>query len=127
MTSERRQFWRYARGLAAPVLLWALFAIALVEPLQSWLRGYDAYDEATWREWIQQTGISRETVSDRPRAYLADLDKARRVDRRFDPTHDPQQVLKAEKIQEHLRAMGEPTKMYAGQLPGFPVIYRLEL
>jgi signal transduction histidine kinase len=127
MTPRRRQLLRYARGLVAPVLLWALFVIVLIEPLQSWLRGHDKYDEATLREWIQQTSIFRETLSDMARDYLRELDRARDADSSFDPRHDPQQVLKAERIQEHLRAMGEPTKTYAGQLPGFPVIYRLQL
>src|SRR5262245_888732 len=95
--------------------------------MQSWLRGYEKYDEDTLREWIQQTSIFRETLADMARGYLDALDKARSQDTNFDPRHDPQQVLKAEKIQEHLRAMAEPTKLYAGQLPGFPVVYRLEL
>jgi signal transduction histidine kinase len=61
------------------------------------------------------------------RGYLDALDIAKAADPGFNPWRDPRQVLKAEKIQEHLRAMGEPTKTYGGQLPGFPVIYRMEL
>jgi hypothetical protein len=104
-----------------------LFVVALIEPVQSWLRGYEKYDEDTLREWVQQTSIFRETLSDMARSYLDALDGARGQHPDFEPRHDPQQVLKAEKIQEHLRAMGEPTKTYAGQLPAFPVVYRLEL
>jgi signal transduction histidine kinase len=127
MAAFHYSFWRYLRGLAAPVLLAALFVIALIEPVETWLRGHDKYDEAMLREWIQQTSIFRETVSDMARDYLRDLDRTRDADPGFEPRHDLQQVLREEKIQEHLRAMGEPTKLYAGQLPGFPVVYRLQL
>jgi signal transduction histidine kinase len=127
MPGNSTQLWRYARGLAAPILLWTFFAIALVEPLQSWLRGHEEYDEAMLREWVQQTSIFRETLSDMARDYLRALDRGRNRDPRFNPAEDFQQLLKAEKIQEHLRSMGEPTKLYAGQLPGFPVIYSLQL
>ncbi len=34
---------------------------------------------------------------------------------------------KREEILEHLRTLGNPTRMYPGQLPLFPVIYRLSL
>jgi signal transduction histidine kinase len=127
MPRDRDQLWRYVRGLAAPVLLWALFIAVLIEPLQSWLRGYEKYDEAMLREWLQQTSIFRETVSDMARDYLRQLEKARQADPQFNPEDDIPFKLKAEKIQEHLRSMGEPTKLYAGQLPGFPVIYKLQL
>jgi len=127
MPRDRDQLWRYVRGLAAPVLLWALFVVVLIEPLKSWLRGYEKYDEALLREWLQQTSIFRETVSDMARDYCRQPEKARQRDPQFNPDHDLQFVLKKDKIREHLRSMGEPTKLYAGQLPGFPVIYKLQL
>jgi signal transduction histidine kinase len=123
----RSQLWDYVRGLAAPLLLCALFIIALIGPLQTWLGGYEKYDENLLREWVQQTSIFRETISDMARDYLRDLNQARRSDPHFDPLHDLAFVWKVEKMQEHLRSMGDPTKMFAGQLPGFPVIYRLQL
>jgi len=107
--------------------LCALFIIALIGPLQTWLGGYEKYDENMLREWMQQTSIFRETISDMARDYLRDLEQARRSDPHFDPRHDLAFVWKVEKMQEHLRSMGDPTKMFAGQLPGFPVIYRLQL
>ena len=37
-------------------------------------------------------------------------------------------AIKREEIHEHLKSLGDPpTKMYAGQLPLFPIIYRLEV
>jgi signal transduction histidine kinase len=123
----RSQLWDYVRGLAAPLLLCALFIIALIGPLRTWLGGYQKYDENMLREWVQQTSIFRETISDMARDYLRDLDKARQSNPQFDPLHDLAFVWKVQKMQEHLRSMADPTKMFAGQLPGFPVIYRLQL
>jgi signal transduction histidine kinase len=126
MSTAHKQFWRYVRGLAAPALLWALFALVLAEPLQSWLQGDRQYDEAALREWIEEARIFRETLPEMARDYLGDLDRLSGPDK--DPAHSPELVLKAAKIQEHMRALGNPpTKMYLGQLPLFPVIYRLEL
>jgi signal transduction histidine kinase len=128
MTISHNQFWRYVRGLAAPVVLWCLFVAVLIEPLQLWLKGDEKYDEAALHEWIEEARIFRDTLPELARDYLADLDQARAADPAADPTKDPSLVLKAEKIQEHLAALGNPpTKMYLGQLPLFPVIYRLEL
>ena len=36
-------------------------------------------------------------------------------------------VVKREEILEHLRTLGNPTKMYPGQLPLIPVVYRLSV
>src|SRR5208282_2560473 len=73
---SRKQFWRYVRGLTAPVLLWSLFAAVLVMPLQSWLRGDEQYDEATIREWIDETRPFRLSLPELARDYLKESDKA---------------------------------------------------
>ena len=39
----------------------------------------------------------------------------------------PGDATKADEIREQLRALGDPTRMYTGQLPLFPEIYRLEV
>jgi signal transduction histidine kinase len=128
MAINRKQLWRYFRGLAAPVLLWGLFVVVLIDPLQSWLRGDDRYDEASLREWIEEARVFRETLPEMVHAYLSDLDQARSADPASDPATDPLLLLKAEKIQEHLKSLGTPpTKMYPGQLPLFPILYRLQL
>jgi signal transduction histidine kinase len=104
------------------VLLWILLGVLLVRPLQTWLHGDETYDEAAIREWIEETRIFRETLPEMARDYLADLDRS-------DTSRDEYQLsLKQEKIFEHLKAMGDPpTRMYQGQLPLFPTIYRLAL
>jgi signal transduction histidine kinase len=113
---QRRRFWRYLRGLAAPVLLGSLFVGVLVDTLGSRLRGDEAYDEAALREWVEEARVFRETLPELVRAYLEAAD------------HRPDQLdLRTLEIQEQLRALGDPTKMYQGQLPLVPAVYRLEV
>jgi signal transduction histidine kinase len=109
-SSEKRQFWRYVRGLLAPVLLWLLFLGVLVETLQSRLTGNDAYDQAALREWIDESRVFRATLPELVREYVE--------------SGDPQ---KGREIEEQLRALADPTRQYQGQLPLFPAIYRIEL
>jgi signal transduction histidine kinase len=110
MSSKRGRFWRYVRGLAAPVLLWALFVGLLVDTLRSRLHGDEEYDEAALREWVEESRIFRETLPELVRAYLKDPEEVRGLE-----------------IREQLESLGDATKMYQGQLPLFPAIYRLEL
>jgi signal transduction histidine kinase len=122
MESKHGLFWRYVRGLAVPVLLWGLFVAVLIRPLQSYLHGHERHDEATIREWIEETRIFRSTLPELARDYLSELDLPK-----TDAAREFRLSLKGEAIHDHLEAMGNPTKMYAGQLPDFPVIYRLAL
>jgi signal transduction histidine kinase len=106
-THERRRFWRYVRGLAAPVLLWIVFLGALV---LSRIQGGDEYDQAALREWIEESRVFRATLPEIVRDYLQDPDVPKRLE-----------------VQVQLKTMADPTRMYGGQLPLFPTIYRLEL
>ncbi len=107
---ERRRWWRYLRGLALPVLLWGGFISFLIGfSLHSRL-GDEQYDEAALREWVEESRVFRETLPQLVRDYR----------------HKPN-AENASKIQAHLAALGDVTKMYAGQLPLFPTVYRLEL
>jgi signal transduction histidine kinase len=125
MPSTSRQTWLYVRGLAVPLLIWGLLGAVLIEPLQTWLRGDERYDEAAIREWIEETRIAQETLPEMARGYLDDLDHGGGEV----PAQDPFRLaFKREEILEHLQAMGDPpTKMYQGQLPLFPTIYRMAL
>jgi signal transduction histidine kinase len=122
MATRRKQLWRYVRGLAAPVLLWSLFAAVLVQPLGSWLKGNEWYDEGIIHEWIEETRIFRQTLPEIARDYLKELDECR-----GDPSKEFLLKIKADLIRENLKSMGNPPKMYSGQLPSFPVIYLLAL
>src|SRR5262249_20214263 len=124
---RRKQFWRYVRGLTAPVILWGLVAALLIGPLQAWWRGDEKSDEAGLREWIQEARVFREPLPEMVRAYLAEAAEAAKAGWN-DESQKQRVLLKAEQIREHLKALGDSsTKMYQGQLPLFPTIYRLEL
>lgn len=124
MSVSRSEFWRYARGLAGPVLLWILVAALLVEPVRTWLRGNEAYDDSVLREWIEEARVFRDTLPELVRDYLAAIETANP----HAETDRYRLFLKGEKIREHLKSLGNPaTKMYSGQLPLFPVLYRLEV
>jgi signal transduction histidine kinase len=138
--SRRKRLWSYARILAAPLLLWGLVVVALREPLQTWLDGERGYDEAALREWLDEArgyrGTLREMIEDyldRAREYV----KLRRVrslnqlgtaeDRNLAQLGEILAV-RHEEIFEQLQSIGSPpTKRYAGQMPLFPTIYRLQV
>jgi signal transduction histidine kinase len=132
--------WRYARALAAPLLAWCLLAIALTAPVRTWLRGEDGYDQAALQEWLEESRGFRATLPEMVDSYLSQMHKE--VELRASVSKPGaaddaelqlarQQVrvaVERENIREHLEALGNPpTKMYAGQLPLFPIIYRLQV
>jgi signal transduction histidine kinase len=124
----RKQVWHYVSGLAAPVLLWALFIAVLVQVLPSWLQGDAEYDERALREWIDEARVPRENLPELVAEYIARVDKARREDAQASPEFDLVLRLQMEQIEEHLRALGSPpTKLYPNQLLLFPTIYHLEI
>jgi len=139
LTRARRRFWRYARILVAPLLLWGLVVVALRAPLQTWLDGEKVYDEAALREWLDEARGSRGTLREMVEEYLARAHEYVRL-RRFRPHQSDKAndsaVLKLreilavrhEEIYEQLRTLGTPpTIRDAGQLPLFPIIYRLQV
>jgi signal transduction histidine kinase len=107
--SPQRRWWRYARGLIAPLLLWTLFVITLFDSLRFRLQGDDDYDRAALREWIEESRF-RSTLPDVVREYIRDPSTEKR-----------------QEIQVQLQSMADPTRMYGGQLPLFPAIFRMEL
>jgi signal transduction histidine kinase len=126
MTASRKQFWRYVRGLAPPLLLWSLFVAVLVPPLKTWLQGDDKYDEATMREWVEEARSFRLTLREMSREYLKALDRIQaEPDRDFELRVSAEEM--AQSIQANLNAMAAPLKVYSGQLPGFVIIYRMAM
>jgi signal transduction histidine kinase len=124
-----KQFWRYCRPLAAPLLLCALLFFTLREPVAWWLHGQDRYDEESVKEWVEEARIVQ-TLPEFASAYLdlnsayqqlpgkGDTDQQRDMERRL--------TNKREEILEQLKSLGNPpTKMYSRQLPLFPLIYRI--
>jgi signal transduction histidine kinase len=127
MSFQQRRMWRYLRGLA-PVLFWGLFIAVVIYFVPRWLRSDEQYDQESLREWIFEARIFRKSLPELVGDYMEKVDKARQTDPNSGPDTNPLLQLKINQIQEHLRSMGDPlTKMYPGQLPLFPIIYRLEI
>jgi signal transduction histidine kinase len=137
-----RRFWSYARILAAPLLLWGLVLVALGKPLQTWLRGEDGYDEAALREWLDEARGYRGTLREMVEDYLSRAAEYTRLRRQPLPGDAEQAAalqerqveaslqvaIKHGEIYEQLQTFGvPPTKRYSGQLPLFPIIYRLQV
>jgi signal transduction histidine kinase len=111
--SEPRRFWRAFRGLLPPFVLIGLLVGVLLYGLQQ-LADDAAYERAVLNEWVQETRIYRQTLPELIRDLYA----------LNDPVHRKE---KAEAIEAHLGVMGNLPRAYPGQLPLFPVVYRLEL
>jgi len=97
----------------AGLLGWLLYSRA------SW---NDQSDRADVREWIDNPRVFRKTLAELVKEYVDLLTDA-------EPGADQSQRLrtKREEIDEHIRAMTEPTRIYSAQLPLFPEVYRLEV
>ncbi len=125
--SPHKTFWRYLRGLLAPLLLWVLFVAVLLRLLPSWMRGADDYDEKALKEWLDEAG-ARDNLPRMVRDYLEAVAAWRRDYPTAKVSDNLLLRLHAEKIQEQLQSLGDPpTKMYPGQLILFPTIYRMEV
>jgi signal transduction histidine kinase len=131
---------RYVRALAAPVVLWALLAVTLSGPLRAWLRGENSYDRDVLQEWLEEARGFRETLPEMIDSYLARAAHYEELSDQPAPAGaDGDHLLqltqarvalsvKRAEIQEYLQDLGvPPTKEYPGQLPLFPVIFRLEV
>jgi signal transduction histidine kinase len=128
-----RRLWRYGPALVAPGLIWVLLVVVLWRPLVDWLRGEDVYDRAALQEWLEEGRSADWTLGDlvegyerRARQYAeAKREGAGELGVKL---RGERLAVKREEIYQHLRALAEPaTKMYQGQLPLFPVVYRIEV
>jgi signal transduction histidine kinase len=127
-----RNWLRFLWPVAVPALVCGLLFLLLREPLRWWLHGEEIYDEQAMVEWLRESRIGFKTLpellrelveSARPRSdTLAGLDKSSVGSSRG--RHDQKRA----EIQEMLRSLAAPpTKIYTGQLPLFPVVFRLEV
>jgi signal transduction histidine kinase len=128
---DRTQLGRWLRGLALPVLVLAVVGW-LAWTLYAQINFWQEADEYNLREWLNESRTSRKTLPEMVRDYLELQERAQQAaahPEQAAPEDDPEGALKskAEEIQLHLKALGNPTRMYSGQLPLFPEIYRLEV
>jgi signal transduction histidine kinase len=112
--SRRGSGWKYVRGLAPPILVLAVLVGWLGHTLYRQAQASQEADEYNLREWLNEARVFRQTLPELVREYL----ECRTPEEAGD---------KAEEIQEQLQALGNPTRMYQGQLPLFPDIYRIEI
>jgi signal transduction histidine kinase len=134
--------WRYARNLLPAALLVGLVVRALYQPLRFWVEAGELYDRGAMHEWIKEARVYRETLPELAGQYLDRTRHYLELLRKPDPKDEAEMkqlrlqrqtarmavYSKRADIFEHLRGLAEPpTKMYAGQLPLFPVIYRMQL
>jgi signal transduction histidine kinase len=131
----------WVRAVLPPVLIGLLLAFLLREPIRWWLRGEEIYDQENMREWIREARAPA-SLPDLTRRYLDLAERRSKVRRELEAGDDSRKPLlrnelrsieqrleeQREEMLEHLQTLGNaPTKMYSGQLPLFPVIYRLAL
>jgi signal transduction histidine kinase len=108
-----RTGWKYVRGLTPPMLILAVLVGWLAYLLYSRAHWWQESDENSLREWLSEARPYRKTLPELVREYLQEADNPLSV--------------KKEEIEEQLRALGDPLRLYPGQLPLFPEIYRIEI
>lgn len=134
------RWWRVIRPAVPPALLAALFYFTLREPLEWWLSGEEKYDQETLKEWIREARVNQ-TLSELARDYVAQAEELRQITpkpgtKQAGTNAEDDRVrsarfwlgIKRDEIYEFLQSLGNPTtKMYRGQLPLFPLIFRISL
>ncbi|HJZ90789.1 MAG TPA: sensor histidine kinase [Gemmataceae bacterium] len=114
-------WWKVVRALAPAVLFWIALVGWLVYLLSERTRIGAEADEATMREWIDEARSFRKTLPELVREYL------RRLEENGWDHAAPAVKEKAEEVQEQLKAMADPLRLYQGELPLFPEVYRIEV
>jgi signal transduction histidine kinase len=141
MPGALNRSWGWLRGVLAPVVLAGAVVFALREPIYWYLHGEEVYDQEAMREWIREARIYS-TLPALLRDYLDLVQRQRQTQELAEKNtgaqrhnllvelqvYDRSTALKREEIFEHLKALGTPpTKMFPGQLPLFPMVYRLSV
>ena len=116
----RFPWWKVVRALAPAVLFWAALVAWLAYLLSERTDLGPEADEASVREWIDEGRTFRKTLPELVREYLHRLDG-------YGNPADAEVAVKAEEIRQQLKAMVDPVRLYQGQLPTFPEVYRIEV
>jgi signal transduction histidine kinase len=118
--------WRTLRPVLAPVVLCALVLLILREPLAWWLSGEEKYDQEALKEWVREATISQ-TLPELVTNYIDLVQEVNRTDPKLREKISSRLDDKRDEVFEHLKALGNPTKIYGRQLPLFPLIYRVSI
>lgn len=114
-------WWQYVRALGPAVAFGLILMGGLAYLLIERSRMGPQIDEANLREWIDEARPFRKTLPDLVREY-SQLIAGEHID-----LGDSSPETKAAEIDEQLKAMTDPTRMFQNQLPLFPELYRLEV
>jgi signal transduction histidine kinase len=132
---------RSLRALLPPVILAALVFFLLREPITWWLHGEEIYDQEAIKEWIREARNTK-TLPELIKEYIELVEHERHCQRLLDAAAAPERrslrsqlniaesdtANKREEVEEFLKSIGRPpTTIYPGQLPLFPVIYRISV
>jgi signal transduction histidine kinase len=114
--------WRFVGRLAPLVFLWVGMAGLLAWLLATRADWNEDSDRADMREWLDHTRPFRKTLAELTREHVDLL-----LEDPPGPGHDVRLKNKRDEIEEQLRAMTDPLRVYSAQLPLFPEVYRLEV
>ena len=119
-----RDWLAYFWPVAAPALVCGLLFLLVFEPLRWWLQGDEIYDEQAMVEWLRESRIGFTPLPELLRELVESARQRKIPDQSQIGGHD----RKRAEIEEMLRALAAPpSKIYPGQLPLFPVIFRIEI
>lgn len=117
--------------MLVPLLLGGLVVYFLREPLISWRDGDRLYDEQAMKEWLREARIGSRSLPELIKELLKSSEECTKGLQ--SAQGNPGKLLnehqqKREEIKEMLKSLCVPTsKIYPGQLPLFPVVYRVEI
>ena len=92
--------WRYARGLAPPVLLLLALVGWLGHSLYSQTQWWEEADKSNMREWLNESRVFRKTLPDLAGEYIKLRDDGQGAD-------DEAVVVKSQEIAEQLQDMAD--------------------
>jgi signal transduction histidine kinase len=115
-----------------PLLLGGVAFYFLREPLDYWRRGDQLYDEQAMQEWVREARVGDRSLPELLRDFLDEAKVNSQKLKNASKTAEAEIIYEHEQkrgeIQELLNALCVPaTRVYAGQLPLFPFIFRLEV
>ena len=130
----RATSWRallhYAWPMLTPLLLAAVVFYFMREPLNYWQHGEMLYDEQAIKEWVREARVGDRSLPELLRDFLKEAQSTSK-ELQANPASEARILSehgqKRAEIQELLKALSLPPMIYAGQLPLFPIIYRLEV
>ena len=111
---------RFAIALTVALALWAALVGGVAYLLYSRTYWQREADEANLREWLDEARIYRKSLPELAAEYIDLHDRDRLND------DDGPVVHKRQEIAEQLKRLADPTRIYQGQIPLFPDVYRFE-